>query len=172
MDWQRRRASADDAAALSLVAGASFLEAFVDLLPGDDIVVHCAEKSGTAAFLAWLKERETLITLAERTGTRAPIGYTVLTTPDLPILTDARDTELKRIYTLGLTHRTGLGPALMERALADAAALGRTRVLLGVHPGNLRARRFYERHGFAVIGERVFQVGAQRITDPIYARAL
>ena len=49
---------------------------------------------------------------------------------------------------------------------------GCARVLLGVHPGNTRARRFYERHGFEVIGERVFQVGTQRITDPIYARGV
>ena len=53
-----------------------------------------------------------------------------------------------------------------------AAARGHERMLLGVHPENARARRFYERFGFTVIGERVFEVGAQRILDPIYARAL
>ena len=42
-------------------------------------------------------------------------------------------------------------------------------MLLGVYPGNARARRFYERHGFRVIGERVFTVGGQRLLDPVYA---
>ena len=172
MQWQLRRASIEDAPALSLVAGTTFLETFAALLLGPDIVAHCATNSAVAKFVGWTADRGYVATLAEHAETAAPIGYTLLTPPDFPIATNPGDIELKRIYTLQLTHGTGLGPALMERALADAAALGRTRILLGVHPGNTRARAFYERHGFRVIGQRVFQVGAQRITDPIYARDL
>lgn len=171
-DWRLRRASIDDAAALSLVAGATFLETFATMLPGADIVAHCAAKSSTAAFAHWMADDRSVVALAEQPVTGAPVGYTVLTAPDFPIPTGPGDIELKRIYTLGLTHGSGLGQALMTRALADAAALDCTRMLLGVHPENTRARRFYERAGFRVIGERVFQVGAQRITDPIYARDL
>jgi ribosomal protein S18 acetylase RimI-like enzyme len=169
MDWQLRRASAGDAAALSLVAGAAFLETFAGVLPGDDIVAHCANHSSVAKFADWAADPGSIATLALHPHGGAPIGYTLLTAPDFPIPTSPGDIELKRIYALASTHGTGLGPALMTRALADAAALGHARVLLGVHPGNMRARRFYERHGFAVIGERVFRVGTQRITDPIYA---
>jgi ribosomal protein S18 acetylase RimI-like enzyme len=57
----------------------------------------------------------------------------------------------------------------MQAALEQARAWGRRRVLLGVHPGNSRARSFYERTGFRVIGERAFTVGASRFVDPIYA---
>jgi hypothetical protein len=37
-----RRATAADAAALALVGGATFLEAFTWMLPGADIVAHCS----------------------------------------------------------------------------------------------------------------------------------
>ena len=171
-DCMLRLAEPADAAALSLVAGASFLEAFADLLPGADIVAHCAAKSSPAAFADWLADDASIVVLAARTTTGAPLGYTVLTTPHFPIATGPTDIELKRIYTLGLTHGTGLGPALIDRAIADAQAGGYTRVLLGVHPQNHRARRFYERTGFRVIGERTFTVGTQTLLDPIYARDL
>jgi ribosomal protein S18 acetylase RimI-like enzyme len=45
-------------------------------------------------------------------------------------------------------------------------------MLLGVHPGNVRARRFYEKKGFSVIGQRRFQVGQSVFEDPVYGRAL
>lgn len=170
--YQLRRASVDDAAALSLVANASFLQTFAGILPGADIVAHCAANSSVAKFAGWAADPACVATLAEHPDGAAPVGYTLLTPPDFPIPTGPADIELKRIYTLSATHGTGLGAALIARALVDAATLGKTRVLLGVHPGNTRARNFYERHGFSVIGSRVFQVGAQRITDPIYARTL
>ena len=61
---------------------------------------------------------------------------------------------------------------LMTQALEDAAAAGRNRVLLGVWEGNGRARAFYERHEFAVIGARQFMVGTTLHEDPVYARSL
>lgn len=167
-----RAAVPADAAALSLVAGATFLEAFRDLLPGPDIVAHCTAKSSPAAFAEWLGDGDSIVTLAEQPITATPLAYTVLTAPHLPVPTTGEDVELKRIYALASTHGTGLGDALLAQALADARATGRTRMLLGVHPENRRARRFYERHGFVVVGERLFQVGTQTLLDPIYARSL
>ncbi|HET9028857.1 MAG TPA: GNAT family N-acetyltransferase [Candidatus Aquilonibacter sp.] len=44
---------------------------------------------------------------------------------------------------------TGAGSALMEACEAWARARGCSRIVLNVMEGNARARRFYERHGFA-----------------------
>ena len=60
----------------------------------------------------------------------------------------------------------------MARALEDAAAARRNRVLLGVWDQNTRARSFYERQGFKVIGARQFMVGTTLHDDPVYARAV
>jgi GNAT superfamily N-acetyltransferase len=167
--WRLRRASIDDAAALSLVAGASFLETFAGILDGADIVAHCAANSSPAAFSAFVAADATIVSIAELDAGRAPVGYTVLTTPDLPVPVTTSDIELKRIYALERTHGTGLGAALMKRALADARIAGCARVLLGVYGGNYRAHRFYEKHRFAVIGTRRFRVGATLHDDRVYA---
>jgi ribosomal protein S18 acetylase RimI-like enzyme len=169
MSWTVRRAEAADAPALALVAGATFLETFHAITPVADMVAHVTNKSSAAAFAAWIADRQATVFYAAAARTGAPLGYAVLTAPDFPVPTDARDAELRRIYTLAATHGTGLGAALMQAALDEASLRERKRVLLGVHPDNVRARRFYERTGFRVVGERIFTVGASRFVDPIYA---
>ena len=166
-----RRAEAADAAALSLVAGASFLETFVGVLPGADIVAHCRTKSSADAFRHWLDDSASGVTIAEEPS-GAPIGYSVLTTPDLPIEIGPGDIELKRIYLLAGYLGTGLGAALMKRAFEDARTLGHYRLLLGVYGGNARAQRFYEKQGFEIVGTRKFLVGATEHDDLLYGRAV
>lgn len=172
MDWRLRRAEPADAAACSLIAGATFLEAFAGILDGADIVAHVADKSGAANFAAWATDAASVVTLAEAPTGGAPLGYSLLTTPDLPVPAEDDDIELKRIYALAPTHGTGLGPALMQRAIDDARALGRKRMLLGVYGGNARAQRFYAKQGFAVVGNRRFKVGATWHDDLVFARAI
>jgi diamine N-acetyltransferase len=171
--WTIRRARADDAGALALVAGATLLETFHGLIPAADLVAHATGKSSAEAFAGWIADPDSWVFYAGAPGTDAPLGYAVLTTPDFPPEALAPgDWELRRIYTLAAAHGTGLGPALMAHALREARGRGHARLLLGVHPDNQRARRFYERTGFRVVGERTFAVGSQRFTDPIYALAV
>ena len=129
-------------------------------------------KCHAGVFADWIADPAAGVFYAAADGTGAPVGYAVLTVPDFPIATDDRDIELRRIYALQATHGSGLGTALIEAAIGEARARGCQRVLLGTHPENGRARRFYERSGFRVIGERVFTVGESRFTDPIYALQL
>ena len=171
--WRLKRATAADAAALSLVASCCFLETFAGLLQGADIVAHCAKANHPDAFRDWAAESGSRVVVAEIANGGAPIGYSLLTAPDLPAVeTQPQDIELRRIYTLSRVHGTGLGPALMAQALLDARAMGRRRILLGVYAGNQRARGFYEKQGFSRVGERQYQVGATLCDDVIYALAL
>lgn len=172
MNWRLRRAEPGDEPALSLVAAATFLETYAGVVPRDDMVAHCATKCSAAYFAEWLGRADHVVTLCEHPDGAAPLGFAALTPPDFPIAFGPETIELRRIYVLATAHGSGLGAALMERAVADARTLGRTRLALGVHPGNARARAFYERHGFRVVGERKFQVGGATFTDPVYARDL
>jgi ribosomal protein S18 acetylase RimI-like enzyme len=187
-----RRATEADAAALALVGAATFLEAFTWMLPGQDIVAHCARNHTPDGYRGYLAHPDTRITLAEVAPGGAPVGYAMLTAPELPTFAvQPTDIELKRIYLLSRFRSAatpvvtlspagepqaipGLraGQALMDAALADARALGRTRVLLGTHAGNLQAIAFYRRNGFAEAGTRTFQVGSQMCCDLIFARPL
>jgi ribosomal protein S18 acetylase RimI-like enzyme len=169
MQWRVRGAGADDADRLSLVANACFLDTYSTALNGDDLVGHCLKHNNAAVFTTWLGDPASVVTLAETEPHHAPIGYTVLTVPDFPVTLDPHDIELRRIYTLRQAHGTGIGAALMARAMEDAARLGAKRILLGVWEHNARARAFYERSGFRIIGARQFHVGSEVHDDPIYA---
>ena len=171
-DWRLRRATAADAPAVAMVAAASFLETFAGILPGDDIVAHCTHNSSVAKFAGWADDPMSIVTLATHPQGDAPVGYTLLTTPDLPVTPLPDDIELRRIYALSMTRGSGLGHRLMAQAIADAANLGGKRLLLGVLGTNRVARAFYEREGFVLAGTRRFNVGAGWYDDVIYARDL
>jgi GNAT superfamily N-acetyltransferase len=185
-----RRATGADASALALLGAATFLEAFTWMLPGADIVAHCAKHHTAAAYEHYLAQSATRVTLAV-TGADVPVGYAMLTAPELPTFNVLpTDIELKRIYLFSrfraapvLTpDATSLpdpslpdlrpGQALMNAAINDAIALQRKRLLLGTHAGNLRAIGFYRRNGFIEAGTRTFQVGGQTCCDVIFSKQL
>lgn len=168
--WSVRPAGAADAAALALIGGATFLETFAEVHTGPEIVAHCAAQHSVAAYLRLLADA-TDAWLAETAGTGAPLGYAVLAPPDLPGA-GAGDLELKRIYTLSRLHGSGAGAALLAAALARARARGAARLLLGVYSGNPRGIAFYQKSGFARIGEHRFMVGETGYEDWIMARDL
>jgi ribosomal-protein-alanine N-acetyltransferase len=61
------------------------------------------------------------------------------------------------VLTLAVTARRwgrGVGSALLEALLAEAARRGCTECFLEVRVDNFRAQRLYRRHGFAEIGIR------------------
>lgn len=71
--------------------------------------------------------------------------------PDLPGL------ELMALYVRADAYGSGVGHALMDAAIRDDPAY------LWVLDGNLRAVRFYERHGFAFDGcTKAEHVGTER----------
>jgi GNAT superfamily N-acetyltransferase len=167
-----REAGASDAERLSLVGRATFLETFAGILDEDAILGHCRTKHGPEVYAGWLADGESRLWLAEAEPGRAPVGFAVLTEPDLP---EARpepgDVEIRRIYLLSRFQGGGLGRALMEVALDAARATGKRRVVLGAYREN-PVVPFYERFGFAVIGERRFQVGPRTYDDVVLALTL
>ena len=182
-----RRATSDDAPALALVGAATFLEAFTWMLPGADIIAHCAKNHTAEAYRAALADPQTRITLAETVASGAPVGYAMLAAPDLPSLEiQPGDIELKRIYLLSRFRSRHTAPvldpngqpipglsagqALMSAAIAEAQSMGCRRILLGTNADNQRAISFYRRNNFADAGKRTFQVGSQRCCDLIMAR--
>ena len=172
MDVAIRRAIPGDDAALALVAQATFLETYAHMIPLADMLAFCRREHGEARYVAWLADPACGTWLAQAAATGAPVGYALVSPPDLPIATEAGDLELKRIYTLHRTHGSGLGARLMGAAIAGAAAAGGRRLLLGVHSGNARALAFYARQGFVQAGVRKFPVGGQVYDDLVLARSL
>jgi ribosomal protein S18 acetylase RimI-like enzyme len=167
-----RAAKQGDEQALALIGAATFLETYAHMIPGHDLVAHCATKHSPETYAAWLRDPSATIWIAE-TEVHAPVGFLVLTRTTLPIEDPhPQDLEVQRIYVLTRFHRTGMGFALMNLAIAKAVNKGAERVVLGVHNDNVRALAFYKRQGFDVIGGRSFQVGASVFSDSVLARKL
>ena len=123
-------------------------------------------------YAGWLADGESRLWLAEAQEGRAPVGYAVLTAPDLPEAAPREgDIEIRRIYLLTRFHGGGTGRALMEVALQAAREAGKRRVVLGAYREN-PVVGFYERFGFEVIGERKFQVGPRSYDDVVLAKHL
>src|SRR5215470_14653548 len=168
-----RRCGAGDEVALSIVGQASFLDTFAGILSGKDILGHCVRQHSSEKYAGWLRDGESAVWIAEVEPGRAPVGYLVLTKPDLPLPDiSPDDAEVKRVYLLSRFRGAGLGRRLMQEAEIHARARGVRRLLLGVYSGNSAAISFYERLGYVRVGERSFKVGDNTYHDFILARSL
>lgn len=168
-----RRAGVEDAAMLALVGAATFLDGFAGVLPGDAMVAHAARHHVAEVYAKYLAQAKVAAWLAVTREGGAPVGYAMLTPPELPEETMREgDLELKRIYALSRFHGTGVAQEMMDTAIDEARARGAFRVTLGVYAGNARALRFYERNGFRQIGTRQFTVGSLVCDDFVMGRAV
>ena len=66
----------------------------------------------------------------------------------------------------------GIGAALMDWAMEEAAAGGHDSILLSVYSGNHGAQRFYERYGFSKIADITFRVGEQIDDEYLFEKRL
>ncbi|MFJ6390127.1 GNAT family N-acetyltransferase [Streptomyces sp. NPDC091972] len=83
------------------------------------------------------------------------------------------DAELYAVYVDPRHYGRGIGNALLLEALWNRTALGHDRMYLWVLRDNSRARRFYERAGFAADGtEEPFEADGVPVPEGRYVRAL
>ncbi len=165
-----RRAVFADAAKLSLVGGASFLESFAHDHPGNDMVDHIADRHSVDTYRAWLSDPDYILWIVEEAA-GAPVGYAIIGPAELPGSVNG-DLEIKRIYMLYRWHGGGHGKALFDAICNEAGMRGGSRLILAVYSANILAQKFYARQGFTKIGETQFAVGSARFTDYVMARPL
>jgi diamine N-acetyltransferase len=99
------------------------------------------------------------------------VGYAKLNPPWLP---DAEPgaIQLSQIYVASDWHGCGIAQELMAWTIARARERGATALLLTVWEANHRAIAFYQRQGFAHVGDYAFTVGEQVDRDLILRLAL
>ena len=152
---------------MALIGAATFLETFAGVLDGSAIVDHCLKEHSPERY-ARLFDKGASGWLASVEPGGAPIGFAILAPADLPNMI-AGDIELKRIYALARFHGTGVGPAMLQRAIAAAKSGLAKRLLLGVYAGNSRAIAFYKKNGLSPIASRKFHVGGTDYDDIVLA---
>jgi len=157
-----RRASADDAEVVALLARITFRETFGYLFERheDDLRTYLDHTFAVGKIRGSLGLERNRYWLALQD--ELPMGYAKLKFPSPTELVKGPDVaQLQKIYVLREFVGQGIGKPLMDKVLADTWVRGAGAVWLDVLKENERARRFYERQGFAGIGSDSFTIGAQ-----------
>jgi len=164
-----RDATRADLSAIDCVFRTSFCETFAHLYRPEDL----ADFLGKFTPQAWAEEFSDpryRFRVAEDEG--EVVGYVKLGPSALPIDTPRRAIELRQIYVLKNHHGSGLARALTKWAIDEVRDQGFEELYLTVYKDNHRARRFYDRHGFEVVGPYAFMVGSQADEDIIMRKIL
>lgn len=87
------------------------------------------------------------------------------------IVTEPGAMEFSKCYAHPDTHGSGVAGAIMAASLDWISGNGRHLTWLGVNSENVRAQKFYRKHGFAVAGTRSFQLGTKIEHDYVMVRS-
>jgi len=159
-----RAGSAADAAQIAAVQREGWFAAYEGIIPAEIIDRVTAPDDGARVRQSFRTRpwQRMLVAVAASEVPPSIVGYasfgpeTEATAPWPPPLTpdgeEGRVAELYALYVRPAWWSTGTGRALMERVLAGTARAGYLSVTLWVLRDNGRARRFYERAGFAPDG--------------------
>jgi ribosomal protein S18 acetylase RimI-like enzyme len=171
-----RRAEPRDAAALAVVAAITFPLACPPSATEESMAEFIANSLTERNFAGYIAEPDHILLLAEVDGELA--GYTMLVggepkDPDVAAVVTARPTiELSKVYVMPEQHGSGVAAALMDASMDAARDAGAITMWLGVHNENVRANRFYEKSGFAIVGHKKFRLGHVDEDDFVRERAL
>jgi ribosomal protein S18 acetylase RimI-like enzyme len=169
--WPSRRARPEDAGALARFGERTFRHTFAPDNSAADMDAYCADAFGEALQRAEIDDPSLATLLVETEG--RIVGYAQFgpgTEPDCVVERPAW--ELRRLYVEPDLKGAGLARLLMDEVIAGAARGGAAALWLGVWERNPRAIRFYEKNGFSVAGDHVFQLGSDPQRDLIMVRRL
>jgi diamine N-acetyltransferase len=166
-----RSACPEDAALLAELGASTFTETFAAANPPDDFAAYMTAAFAESIQRSELEDPDTTVFFAERDGD--VLGYVMLREGKAPSSVEADDAlQIARLYARARAIGAGVGAALMQRALAEAAGRGKDAVWLGVWDRNERAIRFYESWGFYRSGTQPFLLGTDLQTDLVMVRRI
>jgi diamine N-acetyltransferase len=164
-------AGLDDLGELQELSVLTFHQAFAGLNTESNMKYYMDQAFSPDQLLQELGDRNSLFLLLQTSGTS--IGYLKLNfAPAQTDLNDPLSLEIQRIYVHPDYQNLKLGEKMILKAVEIAEDHQLRYLWLGVWEKNLRAIRFYERHGFAVSGQHPFPFGDEMQTDLIMKRYL
>ncbi|NLG56268.1 MAG: GNAT family N-acetyltransferase [Rhodococcus sp.] len=165
-----------DSEAIADVAAATFPLACPPDASQDDIAAFIDDVLSAEHFAEYLTDpRHTILKVTEN---GAIVGYAMIVDDEpadpavAQFITARPTTEINKLYVVPDRHGSGIAAELMETIIDRAHAAGRASLWLGVNQKNMRAQRFYVKHGFTQAGTRSFVVGSRRHDDFVMQRAL
>lgn len=166
-----RHATLEDAATLAAFGAQAFTATYRELDDPQEIADYVAEHFRPEVIAAVIAD-PACTTLLARVDEQL-VGYAVVKAAPAPACVTGPDPiELSRLYLGEGFIGRGLGARLMREVHAEACKRGARTLWLGVYDRNVRAVEFYERFGFAKVGDKEFLFGGRIYLDPIYAAAV
>lgn len=168
-----RPATINDAKALTDLSFTTFWDAFAHHPKNapDDLDHYMRQAFSAEQIGTEIADEKNAFLIAEVDKKSA--GYAKLVIDNIePGISAKRPIELARLYSHQDYIGKGVGQDLMDACFDLARRLGRDTMWLGVWEYNPRAQRFYEKNGFRVVGNHVFQLGEDAQTDLLMQREL
>lgn len=161
---------------LAEVAARTFPLACPPSVTPENIAAFVEENLSQARFSGYLTDPDRAVLCARDDGRIAGYAMLIRGVPgddDVQRAVSLRPAvELSKIYVLPGSHGAGVSAALMTAALQYAIDADAKCVWLGVNQRNLRAQRFYTKHGFTIAGTKTFRLGAGVENDYVMVRPL
>lgn len=140
----------------------------------EDMAAYLAENFSPEKQLVELQDTKNTFLLAHMQ--QELVGYAKLSFDSTLGLEEGKPAtgrlEIERLYVLEDWLGTGLGAALMRRAIEEARKNSCRTIVLGVWEHNRRAVEFYKRFGFKEIGRHKFQLGEDIQNDLVLRKGL
>jgi ribosomal protein S18 acetylase RimI-like enzyme len=166
-----RDATTADGDRLARLGAATYRSHFTAIWSPQRLETYIEAEYGAAALARSLADAESLWLIAEAEA--KAIGFAKLNWDrTLPVDATRSGAELQKIYFLAAETGKGWGGALLAAIIDRASRRGDELIWLDVLKSNASARAFYERHGFAVVGEIPFATDLQEIGMWVMAREL
>lgn len=166
-----RRAESKDASAIARIGREGFTLAHRDAFHPDDLDTILNSTYSRKAVMKEILDRQKRLFVAEIDG--EVVGIVRLRPAASPVNLPAHHpVELTWMYLSPRTIGSGVGSALMSRAIEQAQADGVDILWLTVWTSNQRAIPFYKRWGFRVAGMHAVAIGDSRPMAYIMAQPL
>ena len=167
-----RPARLADAAELSALMRRTFLAANSHCSTPENLAVFLASKYRPELQAREIRDPDTLTLIVEQDGQWAGFAQLCWGTPPPVEVGPLPAVELGRIYLDSAFHGRGIAAQLVANLLVAANLRGSRSVWLGVWQEAAQAIRFYQKHGFEIVGRRVFAVGDDPKDDWVMTQAL
>ena len=160
------RLTPEDAPLLARIGGTSLLESHGHSAPLAVMQQYVDRHFSEEACQAELHEESNLFTAVFFNGQPAGYSKVIFNTPH-PAIALQPVTKLERLYLLKEFYDQKLGHALLQHTITLSKGAGDNGMWLDVWTENHRALRFYQKQGFATVGEGRFVLNSSH-SNPVW----
>jgi ribosomal protein S18 acetylase RimI-like enzyme len=164
-----KSAIAADANAIAQIAKETFALACPPSADANELEKYIDCNLNAERFNEFIASQSTYISCAFVNGEMAGFIVAVYDSPCVDIADLTATAEIQKLYIRPRFHGKEIAYNLMTSAIAEVTKPGIEKIWLGVYSDNIRAKKFYSKFGFHVVGETYFIMGSERHLDHIMA---